>query len=143
MIKLLAKHKKSILISLGLIILVAIIWVWLSKDKIAQVDVPSDDPNQLPSETEITNANQIARALFTVMDGFNINPWGKDMEAYKALVSASDKVFVLAYNRFNELYGMAGKGTLRDWMKDEGYIKEDEDFVYNVIFPRMDRLNLK
>lgn len=143
MLSIILKNKKTIIIGILILMVSVAVYSFTIKKKLVPAIVPNDDVSSHPTQEQRDKANAIARALFTAMDGFEINPWTRDVSAFQNLSSSSDQVFVLAYNRYNELYEGEDKGSLRQWLKDESYIKEHEDLVYNTILPRMDRLNLK
>ena len=138
----LIKHKKIIGIALVLIVISVLAWRLWPSSKLPQADVPNDNPNNDPTPEELSEANKIARALYTALDGFELIPWTRDISAFEKMAALSDRVFVLSYNRFNELYGSQGNGTLRQWIKDDGWAPDDEKFILDIVFPRMDRLNL-
>jgi hypothetical protein len=140
-LSILIKHKKLILIIIGVLMFGVMAYKLYGRAKIAQVPVPDDDVNNTVTDNEREKANEIARALYDNMDGVS-SIWWRSMQVFKDYAKQSDKVFVLIYNRFNELYGMANKGTLREWIKSDAFSSNDWKFIEEIIFPRMDRLNL-
>ncbi len=139
-IGILLKNKKAIGLILGLILLAILVWKFWPSTKLPQADVPDDKPNGQATEAEKVKANETARALFTDMDGF---AWNRNFEVYKDFAALSDTIFVLVYNRFNELYAKEDEGTLREWLDSELYGNQMfRAIIHKVIVPRMDRLNL-
>lgn len=125
-----------------LILLVVFFW-YRSKGKIEVAQVPMDNINDQASEAEQEKANELARAMYTNFESYNaFNFWYRPLEPFEEFVRVSDKVFVMVYNRFNQLYGMTGNGSLREWFNDEAFSKNDWEFIETIVFPRMDRLNL-
>ena len=143
MIGALLKYKKVIIISVIALVLLVMVWSFFKKDKIELAPVPEDDINDLPSESEIEKANELARAMYSNFENYNsLSFWYRPMKPFEEFLKVSDRVFVMAYNRFNALYGSAGKGSLREWMHDEAFSDNDWKFIETLLFPRMDRLNL-
>jgi len=135
------KHKKVILIIAVLIVITGFAFWYRSKSKIDIVEVPEDNVNDQPSETETEKANELARAMFSNFENYNaFNFWYRPFEPFKEFIKVSDKVFVMTYNRFNTLY--SGNGSLREWFNDDAFSKNDWEFIETIVFPRMDRLNL-
>jgi len=135
------KYKKQIIISIIALIVIVLAYTWYKKTRLTTADVPNDEPGATPTQAEIDKANELARALYTNLDGVT-NPFSRNMQPYKNLMQASDKIFVMTYNRFNTLYQMAGKGTLREWLKTDWFTQNDWEYITDTIFPRMDKLNL-
>ena len=139
----LLKHKKKIIIGIAVLVMFILAWSFFKKDKIAVVAVPEDDINDEPNTTESEKANELARAMFSNFENYNaFNFWYRPLDPFKEYVKVSDKVFVMTYNRFNELYGSQGNGSLREWLHDDAFSANDWEFIETILFPRMDRLNL-
>ncbi|NPD47491.1 hypothetical protein [Lentimicrobium sp. S6] len=142
MLSILLKFKKPIIIAVLLLTGVVIFWYY-SKRKVITADVPNDNPNNEPTQIELDQANLIARSLYSSFDNYGImNFWYRPMDPFEDFAAVSDKVFVLSYNRFNQLYGMSGNGTLREWFNNDAFSSNDWEYIENTLFPRMDRLNL-
>ena len=135
----LLKNKKLIAVFLVVIVVAILAWRLWPSSKLPQADVPSDNANAEPTPEEHNAANEMARALYADMDGFSIN---HDTDLYRDFAQMSDKLFVLTYNRFNALYEEQDNGTLREYMKVDWFGSTIWETISNIIFPRMDRLNL-
>jgi hypothetical protein len=128
---------------IGLLVFIYFIGRRSGKVKIEQVELPQDQPGgQLLTSTDSAKIRQVAQGLYNDLKGVS---WGfHDAKPYNDLLQMSDTLFVAVYNDFNNLYGSEGKGTLRDWIKDDyAWIGSNSLPLSKAILDRMDKLGLR
>lgn len=142
MLSLILKFKKPIIIVVLMLTGALLIW-YFSKRKAVIADVPNDTLDGKPTQAENDQANAIARALWDSFENYGVmNFWYRPLRPFEDFAAVSDRVFVLVYNRFNQLYSMSGNGTLREWFNNDAFSKNDWEYIENTLFSRMNRLNL-